>query len=367
MENLVVDAIERPLWSDGGPAPVRRVLVTGGDGYIGNVLTPRLMAGGYDVTVLDAGFYRGAWLFNDCRDRAALLTKDIRQVEPDDLASFDAVVHLAELSNDPLCEHDEALTIEINHLASVALARAARAAGVCRFIYASSCSVYGAAEEDVVSETSPMRPQTAYARCKGLVERDVAELADSQFTPVFLRFATAFGASPRMRFDIVLNNIAGLAWTTGRISLNSDGTPWRPLVHIRDISEAIAQALSAPRAAVHNEILNVGADQNNYRIRALAEFAAATFPGCALEIADRQTDNRSYRVSFAKIGRHLPQFRCEWTAQRGFRELRALFEHIGMSAEDFGAAPYTRVRQLARLLGTPQVDSKLKWQAHAVL
>ncbi len=360
--------MDRPSDPGAGSKPGRkRILITGGDGYIGNVLVPHLMRSGFEVAVIDAGFYRGAWLYNDGQDRAPLRTKDVRSLTADDLAGFDTVVHLAELSNDPLCEHDEALTIGINHLGTVALATACRAVGVRRFIYASSCSVYGAAEEEVVSEASPVRPQTAYARCKTMVERDVGSLADSTFSPVFLRFATAFGASPRMRFDIVLNNLAGLAWTTGRISLNSDGSPWRPLVHVRDISEAILQVICAPREVVQNEVFNVGADDNNYRVRDLAELAGGVFPGCSIEVGGRHGDNRSYRVSFEKIRRHLPKFRCEWTAEQGFRQMRALFEHIGLGAEEFGAAPYTRVRQLGQLLRTRQVDETLRWRADAIL
>lgn len=367
MENLVIDKSARPLHGKVAPGRPKRILVTGGDGYIGNVLAPRLMADGYDVTVMDAGFYRAAWLFHDGLDRPAVLTRDIRSLTEEDLAGFDAVIHLAELSNDPLCEQDESLTMEINHLGSVALARAAKKVGVPRFLYASSCSVYGAAGEEAVDETAPMRPQTAYARCKGLVERDVGALADENFTPTFLRLATAFGASPRMRFDIVINNLAGLAWTTGKLSLSSDGTPWRPLVHVRDIAEAFAQALKAPREKVHNQAFNVGADGQNYRIAELAETAGRVFPGCGIELGDKSDDGRSYRVSFAKIRRHLPAFDCQWTAERGFRQLRRLFEHIELTEAMFNAPPYTRLRQLGVLLRTKQVDPQLRWRTHALV
>lgn len=366
MENLVIDRPAAPLRSEDSSRPLRRVLVTGGDGYIGNVLVPRLLAEGCEVTVMDAGFYRGAWLYHDGLDRPPVLARDIRALSPDALRGFDAVIHLAELSNDPLCEHDQGLTMAINHGGSVTLARAAKEAGVPRFLYASSCSVYGAAGDEAVTEASPMRPQTAYARCKGLVECDVGAMADDNFSPVFLRLATAFGASPRMRFDIVINNLAGLAWTTGKLTLTSDGTPWRPLVHVQDIAEAFVQALRAPREAVHNQAFNVGADANNYRIRELAETAGAVFPGCAVELGGKSDDGRSYRVSFAKIRRHLPQFDCAWTAERGFRQLRTLFEHIGMTDETFNAPPYTRVRQLGVLLRTNQVDAELRWRTHAL-
>jgi nucleoside-diphosphate-sugar epimerase len=367
MENLVIDKPTAPLQSKAAPKEPKRILVTGGDGYIGNVMVPRLLAEGYDVTVMDAGFFRAAWLFQDGLDRAPVLTRDTRSLTAEELQGFDAVIHLAELSNDPLCEHDESLTMNINHLGSVALARAAKEAGVPRFLYASSCSVYGAAGEEAVSETSPQRPQTAYARCKGLVERDVGAMADDNFTPTFLRLATAFGASPRMRFDIVINNLAGLAWTTGKLSLSSDGTPWRPLVHVRDITEAFVQVLKAPRQRVHSQAFNVGADEQNYRISQLAETAAKVFPGCSVELGGKSDDGRSYRVSFEKIRRHLPEFECQWTAERGFHQLRALFEHIELSAAMFNAPPYTRMRQLGELLRTKQVDPQLRWRTHAIL
>lgn len=367
MEGLVIDKPLRPHMGEPGRKEPLRVLVSGGDGYIGNVLVPRLLAEGCAVTVMDAGFYRGAWLYQDGLDRAAVLTRDIRSLTADDLRGFDAVIHLAELSNDPMCEHDEGLTVAINHLGSVRLAEAAKAAGVGRFLYASSCSVYGAAGDEAVTETSPQRPQTAYARCKGLVERDVGALADAAFSPTFLRLATAFGASPRMRFDIVINNLAGLAWTTGKLSLSSDGTPWRPLVHVQDIAEAFVRALYAPRESVHNQALNVGADAQNYRIRELAETAAAVFTGCSIELGGKSDDGRSYRVSFDKIRRHLPGFDCFWTAEHGFRQLRALFEHIDLDAATFNAPPYTRMRQLGALLRTCQVDAQLRWRTDALL
>ena len=240
-----------------------KVLVTGADGYIGTVLTPYLAERGHQVSGLDCGFYRNGWLYDDGRQRPPVMTKDIRQVDAADVVDFDAVVHLAELSNDPLGEHDQLLTYDINHRGSVELARTCRAAGVERFIYTSSCSVYGAGNDDVKTEESAPNPQTAYARCKVLVERDVQELADERFTPVFLRNATAYGASPRMRFDIVLNNLSGHARTSGEIKVMTDGTPWRPLVHVEDICQAIALALDAPRDAVHNEIFNVGDDAQN--------------------------------------------------------------------------------------------------------
>ncbi len=364
MEDLVTS--ERP--SDDGSAAAHgkpmRVLVTGADGFIGSVLTPLLAERGFDVAGLDTGFYRAGLLYHDGRDRPATLTRDIRTLSACDLDGFDAVVHLAELSNDPLCQHDQKRTYEINHRGSVALAQAAKEAGVSRFVYASSCSIYGAAADSVRDEDSEPNPQTAYADCKRLVERDVQALADGGFSPTFLRNATAFGASPRIRFDIVLNNLAGLAWTTGRITMVSDGTPWRPLVHVRDISAAITATLEAPRETVANQVLNVGDNDNNYRIRDIAEAIGEAFPNCKIEFGSNGGDNRSYRVSFDKIGRVLPGFRCQWSARRGAQQMRRLFEHIAMADRDFNAAPFTRLRQLQHLLTTRQIDSDFYWRSH---
>src|SRR6202040_862196 len=249
-----------------------RVFVTGVDGYIGAVLGPKLLERGLDVVGIDCGLYRDGWLYNDIAPRPLTFTKDVRRITPKDVEGFDAVVHLAELSNDPLGELNERTTYAINHLGSVTLARACKEAGVPRFVYTSSCSVYGAAEDGGErSDQSAPNPQTAYLTCKVLGERDVGVLADTPFPPVFLRNATAFGASPRMRFDIVLNNLAGFAWTSNEIKMTSDGTPWRPLVHIADISEAVVSVLTAPQQQIHNQIFNVGDDNQNYRVREIAE------------------------------------------------------------------------------------------------
>lgn len=367
MEDLVMDTETRPVRSEPVREVPRKVLLTGADGYIGSVMGPRLVEQGFEVTGVDVGLYRAGWLFHDGKDRPPILMRDVRDLKPQDLRGYDAVVHLAELSNDPLGEHDQGLTYAINHEASVSLAKAAKAAGVRRFVYASSCSVYGAAaDEEPRTELSPTNPQTAYARCKVMVERDVSALADADFSPTFLRLSTAFGASPRMRFDVVLNNLAGLAWTTGKIAMSSDGTPWRPLVHISDISDAFIAALKAPSNAVHNQIINVGTEANNYRIREIAETAAKVFPGCEISFGDNGADNRSYRVSFAKLGQCLPDFRCQWTAEKGFWQLRAVFERIAMTDAVFNAPPFTRLKQLRQLLETGQFDANLRYKPYEI-
>ena len=340
-----------------------KVLVTGIDGYIGSVLGPRLLEQGLDVVGIDCGFYRDGWLYNDVGARPFTFTKDIRQIVPKDVEGFDAVIHLAELSNDPLGEFNERTTYAINHQGSVNLARACKQAGVPRFVYTSSCSVYGAAEDGGErTEQSPTNPQTAYARCKVLVERDVGDLADDSFSPVFLRNATAFGASPRMRFDIVLNNLAGFAWTAKQIKMASDGTPWRPLVHIEDICQAIALVLHAPREAVHNEIFNVGDDEQNYRVREIADIVARAFDDCSVTSGRPSGDNRSYRTSFYKIHRHLPQFQCRWSAECGARQLREVFERVGMTKEAFFFRGFTRLEQLKHLINTQQIDDDFCWR-----
>jgi len=340
-----------------------RVLVTGVDGYIGSILGPRLIEQGMEVIGVDCGFYRDGWLYNDFGPRPLTITKDVRHMDPKDVEGFDAVVHLAELSNDPLGEFSERTTYAINHVGSVRLARTCKQAGVPRFIYASSCSVYGAAEDGGErSEKSPTNPQTAYARCKVFVERHVGELADSNFSPVFLRNATAFGASPRMRFDVVLNNLAGFAWTTKEVKMVSDGTPWRPLVHVEDICQAIALALQASREAVHGEVFNVGDDQQNYRIREIATIVARVFDDCPVTTGRPSGDNRSYRTSFDKIHRCLPEFGCRWSAERGARQLREVFDRVQMTKEVFFLRAFTRLEQLKHLVGSQQIDGDFFWR-----
>ena len=338
-----------------------KVLVTGTEGYLGSLLAPLLMQRGHDVTGLDTGFYKVGWLYNGTPLTARTLNKDLRRVTEDDVRGMDAIVHMAELSNDPTGQLSPTITHDINHRGSVRLAELARNAGVSRFVYMSSCSVYGVATADFVTERSPVNPQTAYALCKTLVERDVGAMAGDDFSPTFLRNATAFGASPRQRFDLVLNSLAGLAWTTRRIAMTSDGTPWRPLVHALDIAKAIACVLDAPRDAVHGQVFNVGDTRHNYRVREVAEVVAEVFPGCALSFGESGADNRSYRVCFDRIHERLPGFSCDWDAERGARQLLAVFRHIDMTADTFNAPGFTRLKQLEHLLRTRQIDSDFFW------
>jgi nucleoside-diphosphate-sugar epimerase len=343
-----------------GLAGLMRVLVTGTEGYLGCLVAPVLMDAGHEVVGLDTGYYLNGWLYRGLDKTPHTLLKDMREVTPDDLAGFEAVVAMAELSNDPIGDLIGEVTFEVNHRGSVHVAETAKRAGVERFVYMSSCSVYGVAD-GTVDENSPVDPQTAYARCKALVERDVAALADDSFSPTFLRNATAFGASPRQRFDIVLNNLAGLAWTEGRIAMTSDGTPWRPLVHALDIAQAIRLTLEAGRGRVHNVVMNVGSYDNNYTVRQIAELVAEVFPGCQLSFGDPSADNRSYRVAFDRIREILPEFRCRWDARRGAQQLHQVFESIQLDAETFTGRGHTRLKQIQHLLSTGQVDERLFW------
>ena len=339
------------------------ILVTGHEGYIGSRLVPYLQDHGHDVRGLDTNFYTDGRLYDGLETpRDQTRQRDIRRMTVEDVAGVDAVVHLAELSNDPLSLHSEENTYAINHEGSVHIASLCKEAGVERFVYTSSCSVYGVpADQPVKDETSETHPQTAYAVCKTLVERDLSAMADNTFSPTFLRNATAYGPSPRQRFDIVLNNLAGYAWTTGVINMTSDGSPWRPMVHVDDICQAIWRALEAPRDAVHNEVFNVGATNENYTIREIAEVVAGTFTGCELSIGSSDGDNRSYRVNFDKIHEQLPGFTAQYTLADGAQQLKALFEEIAMDEETFDFRAYTRLKQLMHLRETGQIDEKFFW------
>lgn len=339
-----------------------RIIVTGSDGYLGSLLAPELIRRGHDVVGLDTGYYKERLLYRSDDASPRTIVKDLRNIEISDLERFDAVVHMAELSNDPAGQLAPHVTYEINHKGSIRLAELARKAGVKRFVYMSSCSVYGVSGADYVTEDSPVNPQTAYGICKTYVERDLRLLANAKFAPTYMRNATAYGASPRMRFDIVLNNLAGLAWTTKEIKMTSDGTPWRPIVHGLDISQAIIAVLDAPMEAVANEVFNVGDTEHNYRVKEIAETVGEVFPGCTVSFGPPSEDNRSYRVLFAKIQKHLPTFKCRWDARRGAEQLLALFRRIDMTPEVFQYRSFTRLKQLEYLIRTHQIDDNFFWE-----
>jgi nucleoside-diphosphate-sugar epimerase len=337
-----------------------RVLITGTDGYLGCLTAQELLRAGHEVIGVDTGYYKNGWLYAGLDLTPQTLALDIRRLEPRHLDGVDAVVHMAELSNDPIGDLIGDVTYDINHRGSVRLAETAKAVGVSRFVYMSSCSVYGVAD-GTVDESSPVSPQTAYARCKALVERDLSAMADDTFSPTFLRNATAFGASPRMRFDIVLNNLSGLAWTTRRIAMTSDGTPWRPLVHALDIAKAIRMTLDSPRERVHGELFNVGSESNNYRVRDIAEIIAAEFSGCELTFGEPSADNRSYRVAFDHIREVLPGYDTDWDAKAGAAQLHRIFASIDLDEATFTGRGHTRLKQIEHLMRTSQVDAELYW------
>jgi nucleoside-diphosphate-sugar epimerase len=339
-----------------------RELVTGHRGYIGTVMVPMLMQAGHTVFGLDSD------LFEQCTFQPGIFDVpqrrlDLRDVQAKDLEGFDAILHLAALSNDPLSDLNPDITYDINHFASVRLARLAKEAGVPRFLYSSSCSSYGQAGDDFVDETAELRPITAYAISKVRVEHDVATLADAHFSPTFLRNATAYGVSPRLRFDLVLNNLTAWAYAKGRVHIKSDGTPWRPIVHIEDISRAFMAVLAAPREVVHNESLNVGQTEENYRVRELAEIVQAVVPGSRVEYAEGGgPDPRCYRVDFGKIKRLLPEFKPQWNARRGAEELYDAYRRGGLVIEDCEGPRFKRIDHLKHLLATEQVDATLRWR-----
>ncbi len=339
-----------------------RVLVTGHLGYIGTVLAPMLQRRGHEVVGLDSDLF-AACTFTGEPPAVPCLRKDVRDVEPADVAGHDAVIHLAGLSNDPLGDYRPELTDQINHRASVRLARLAREAGVERFLFASSCSNYGGAGDDFLDEDSTFNPVTPYGISKVQVEEAVAALANDGFSPVFLRASTAYGVSPRLRFDLVLNNLTAWACTTGLVYLKSDGTPWRPIVHVEDIALAYACLLEAPRELVHNQAFNVGLTTENYRIRELAEIVREVVPNCRVEFApDASPDKRNYRVDCNKLCRTIHAYKPQWTARRGVEELCAAYQRVGLTLDEFEGPRYKRIAHVKELIAQGRLDAELRWR-----
>jgi nucleoside-diphosphate-sugar epimerase len=340
-----------------------RVLVTGHHGYIGSVLVRMLSRTALEIVGLDSDFFAQNRFVGDVIDIPSL-HKDLRDLEPRDLAGFDAVLHLAALSNDPLGDLNPRLTYEINHLATMRLANLAKQAGVKRFLFSSSCSMYGAAGSAMLTEDAPFHPVTPYAESKVFVEQELGALASTNFSPVFLRNTTAYGVSPFMRFDVVLNNLVAWAVTTGSIKIQSDGTPWRPLVHIEDICRAFMAALVAPQHAIHNEAFNVGITEENYQVRDLAEIVREIVPGCKVEYATGGgPDPRSYRVDFSKIKNHLPGFAPQWNVRRGAQELFDACRQANLKWEDFDGPRFKRIVHIRKLLASGQLDTQLRWSS----
>ena len=338
-----------------------RVLVTGHNGYLGSVMMMCLRAAGHELVGLDTFFYEDCVL-GAHGDRVISLRKDIRDIDGADLRGFDAIVHLAALCNDPIGDLNPDWTTDINYAGTVRLATLARDAGVRRFLFSSSCSMYGAGSDAILAEDAPLRPLTPYATSKVRAEEGLAKLADRDFSPVFMRNATAYGLSPHLRADIVLNNFVCWAHTTGEIRIMSDGTPWRPIVHVQDIGRAFVAALAAPQDAIHNQAINIGSDGENYQVSELAEIVRATVPGCTVVYAGGGgPDPRSYRVDFGKLARVLPQFRPEWNASFGAKELYSALQEAQLTFQDFQGRKYIRLTQLKHLMSIGHLDDTLRW------
>jgi nucleoside-diphosphate-sugar epimerase len=339
-----------------------RVLVTGHRGYIGSVLVYQLTAAGHEAVGVDTELYEDCTFGRRQESGIATINRDIRELSAADIEGIDGIAHLAGICNDPLGDLLPETTYDINHAATVRLAKIAKESGVHRFVFSSSCSVYGAAGQDWIDENSHPNPITPYGLSKWRAELDLQKLADTRFSPVFLRSATAYGFSPRIRFDLVLNNLTAHAFTSGKVLLKSDGMSWRPIVHIEDIARAFVAALEAPDEAVSNEIFNVGITTENYRIREIAETVAHTVPDSRIEFAaGAAPDKRTYRVDCSKISRRLPQFRPQWTAQRGARELYDKYCEHGLLLEDFEGARYQRLAYLQMLMARGAIDENLRW------
>jgi nucleoside-diphosphate-sugar epimerase len=344
-----------------------RVLVTGHHGYIGSILVPLLTDAGHEVVGLDTYLYEGCDFGADRAPAVPAIRKDVRDVSASDLDGLDAVMHLAALSNDPVGDLNPDCTYAINYRASVSLAKAAKQAGVERFLFSSSCSLYGAAGEDWIGETAEFNPVTPYGESKVLAEREIGELADDSFSPTFLRNATAHGLSPRHRGDLVVNNLTAFAFATGEVLMQSDGTPWRPLVHIEDISRAFLCMLQAPREKVHGEAFNIGDDEENYQIRDIAKIVEEVVPESRVALADSAgPDKRSYRVSFAKLREAFPELRPRWTVRSSTEEMYAAYRDNGLTIDDFNGSRFMRIARIKELVAAERLDDELRWSDRTV-
>ena len=340
-----------------------RVLVTGHHGYIGSILVPLLAKAGHDVVGLDTYLYEGCDFGANLAPVVPAVRTDVRDVTPNDLDGFEAVVHLAALSNDPVGDLNPDCTYAVNHRASVSLAEAAKQAGVQRYLLSSSCSLYGAADQDWIDETAAFNPVTPYGESKVLAEHDIGRLADDSFSPTFLRNATAHGLSPRHRGDLVVNNLTAFAFATGEVLMQSDGTPWRPLVHIEDISRAFLGMLEAPREKVHCEAYNIGGDEENYQIRDIAEIVEEVVPGSRIAFAaGAAPDKRSYRVSFAKLAGAFPELTPRWTVRASAEQMLAAYRDHGLRIEDFEGSRFMRIARLKELMAERRLDEELRWR-----
>ncbi len=343
----------------------KRILMTGSNGYLGSVMAPWLTKAGYEVVGLDAAYFADCTLGPD-NGQPATVHRDLRELRPSDVEGFDTVIHLAALSNDPIGNLNDQWTAAINHDGTVRLAQYAKKAGVRRFVFSSSCIMYGLSSVAEATEETPLAPQTQYARSKVTAEAALSELASDDFSPVYCRNGTVYGLSPRMRFDTVLNNLMGMAVTTGRVRVFSDGTPWRPVVHVQDVARYFQAVIEAPRDVVHNEAFNMGADTLNFQIRTLAEIVTETVPGCELQMVPQAgADNRTYRAGFTKFKRTFPDFDFLWSPREGARELYGAFKAVGLTHADFKDKRFTRLAWLQHLLASGRVDGDLRWTERA--